>query len=794
MKISYNWLKELTGLDWSVEEMGERLTLSGTSCEDLIHTARHMEKVVVGEVIDLKPIEGASKIRLATVDTGAEKMDLVCGAPNVAVGQKVPVALLGAKMAGGMVIKKVKIRGVVSCGMICSETELGMSDDHSGILVLDPAAIPGTSLVEHLDYDDYLMEFELTPNRPDSTAAIGIARDLTVLGKSSVIKPTYDIKESTQKASDLIKISIEDQIGCPRYAARVIKNMKVAPSPWWVQKRLLCSGIRPISNIVDIGNLIMIETGNPLHAFDLDQLGSSEILVRRATAGEKFTTLDGNDHELTPDILMITNGEKGVAAAGVMGGLHSEVGDETTTVLLEAAYFNSSVIRKGRKQIGIVSEASTRFEKGVDPNNIEFALNRAAYLFQEICGGEVLAGIVDCYPAVIEPVSISFRPERCNAVLGTDISARRMKEIFTGLEFEVAGDDPMTVTVPTFRPDISGEIDLIEEIVRIEGFDSVPDAIGNTGPLYTPRHTMTGYENELRRLLAGAGFDETLGHGLAHSVKAKLLQPDEPQLRIVNPVSEDLDIMRNTLVADALNTIAHNIAHRNLDLQLFELGKAYFPPNQAGEWDEDDRLMIAVTGNTPGNWRNHPRPHDFYDLTGAIGVLGRHFQWPDLTFEAHSIPFFAEEESFRVLAGDLEIGRIGRVADRVARKFDVKQPVFLAELRVSSFIDIGKSQVEFSPLPVYPAAPRDLALLVGERSRVGDIVAVARQAAGPLAEEVSVFDLYTGKQIEKGKKSVGISITYRSAEGSLSSDEVDRMQQNVMDKLQSDFGAEVRDK
>ncbi|MEA3296466.1 MAG: phenylalanine--tRNA ligase subunit beta, partial [candidate division Zixibacteria bacterium] len=508
MKISYNWLRELTGLDWSPEEMGDRLTLCGTACEYIESTRQHMDKVIIGKVIELNPVQGADKIRQAVVDIGSESLGLICGAPNVAVGQKVPVAMIGAKLAGDIVIRKAKIRGVESVGMICSERELSISDDHSGILVLDDDAPLGKPLVEHLDFDDYILTFELTPNRPDSMSAIGIARDLAVLASTGLCRQVFDLKETSVPTSDFIKVSIDDPTACPRYAARVIRNVTIGPSPWWLKKKLLTAGIRPISNVVDITNFVMLECGHPLHAFDLERFGSGEVVVRRARDKEKFITLDSEEHELTEDILLITNGDTGVAAAGVMGGLDSEVQEDTTNILLEAAYFDPTVIRRSRKQLGVVSESSSRFEKGADPNGIPYAINRAACLFHDICGGEVLRGIVDCYPTEIQPKKIRFRPDRCNAVLGTNISSERMKQIFTALEFSVSGDEDFEVTAPTFRPDIEREIDLIEEIVRIKGYDSVQDSISNIGPLYTRIHSEDRFRSDIRHILNGTGYDE----------------------------------------------------------------------------------------------------------------------------------------------------------------------------------------------------------------------------------------------------------------------------------------------
>lgn len=794
MKISYNWLIELTGLDWSVEETADRLTMCGTACEDVEPTARYMDRVVVGEVVGLKLIEGASKIQLARVNIGSEVLDSVCGAPNVAVGQKVPLALIGAKLAGDFEMRKAKIRGVESTGMICSERELGISKDHSGIMVLEEKAPLGKPLIEYLDYDDYILTFELTPNRADSMSAIGIARDMAALASTKLRKPEFNLAESSERAGDCIKVSIEDIHGCPRYTARVIRNVKIAPSPWWIKKKLLMSGIRPISSVVDVTNLVMLETGHPLHAFDLDRFGSDEVVVRKAGQGEKFTTLDGQEHELTPEVLLITNGKKAVAAGGVMGGLDSEVGEDTTDVLLEAAYFDPSVIRKSRKRLDTVSESSTRFEKGADPNGIPYAIDRAAFLLQEVCGGEVLSGIVDYYPQKIEPITVSFRPKRCNYVLGIDISEDRMKEIFTNLEFTVEGSGQLEVTVPTFRPDVEREVDLIEEVARIEGYDTIPDAVTNIGSLFTPRHPIDTFRDEVRKILTGAGFDEMVGHGLADSRFARLLNPQARQLRLVNSVSKELDVMRNSLVPTALTVISHNISHRNLDLLLFEIGKAYFPPDENSVWREDLRILLAVTGSTSIGWREHPRPLDFYDLTGGLERLADHFHWPQFSFEAIEVPFLEDDISFNLLIGGQSNGVIGKLSSSILGKLDIKQPVFVAEIEVERLILMSRPLIEFTQLPLYPAAPRDLAIVVADNVQVGELVSMVKRTAGGLAESVRIFDLYTGKQIENGRKSVAISITYRSREGSLSSEQVDDLQQKVVDSLKQMFNAEIRDK
>ncbi len=794
MKISYNWLIELTGLDWSVDEMAERLTNCGTACEDIQAVGRFMDNVVVGEVVELKPIEGADKIRLATVNLGSETKELVCGAPNVAVGQKVPVALVGARLAGDMVIRKAKIRGIESSGMICSERELGISDDHSGIMVLDSDAPIGTPLKEYLAYDDYRLTFELTPNRPDSMSAIGIARDAAALASVKVRKPKISLIEVEEKALDIISVAIEDSDACPRYAARVIKNVKIGPSPWWIKRKLLISGIRPINNVVDITNYVLLETGHPLHAFDLDRFGSRKVVVRRARDKEMFTTLDGKEHELIPDVLLITNGNTGVAAAGVMGGLDSEVEDTTTNILLESAYFNPSVIRKSRKHLGFVTESSTRFEKGADPNGVLYAMDRAAALMAELCGGEVLAGVVDCYPKPIEPKTIDLRPQRCNDILGTSLSVERMAQILSNLEFEVKTEEKLSVTVPTFRPDIEREIDLIEEVVRIEGFFNVPDAITNIGPLFTPIHPEDKFVEEMRTLLTGAGFDEVLSHGLANSKLVKKINPDLPAVHLLNTATAELDVMRNSMMSSMLTIISHNVAHRNIDLKLFEIGKVYFPPSASEDWKEEGRVALAVTGKTPNTWRETPRLFDFYDLTGALELVRSHFRWGSWSFEAAELPGFDKSLSYIVKLDNTPIGSIGQVASGITDFLDIKQPVLIVEFSIEELAGISTRQIEFTPLPQYPAAPRDIAMMLDLSVPVGEVIDAVKETAGELAESVDLFDVYTGKQIESGKKSIAISISYRSSKGSLSSEEVDAVQQKVIGMLKEKFNAVIRDK
>ncbi len=795
MKISYNWLIELTGLNWPVDEVADRLTLCGDAVEEIESTSGHFDRVIVGQVVALEPVPKADKIQLARVDTGSDTLQVICGAPNVVEGQKIAFAQIGACLKGGFSIKRAKIRGVESFGMICSQRELGLSDDHSGIWVLPGDAPVGTPLVDYLDFDDYILTFEITPNRPDSLCALGLARDLAALGGVPLKRPEYRLQQIDEPARKHVSVAIDDQDACPRYAARVIRGISVGQSPWWLQKKLITAGMRPINNVVDVTNFVMLECGHPLHAFDLGGFGSNRVVVRRAREGEEFTTLDERRHKLTPDVLLITNGREAVAAGGVMGGLDSEVEDDTETILLEAAYFNPSVIRKSRRHLGLNTESSYRFERGTDPNGIEYAINRAAQLLAELCGGEVCNGIVDCYPRRIEPRTISYRPERCNKILGTGYSTDRMVDIFRCLGFTVERSDPMLVTVPTFRPDIEREIDLIEEVVRIEGYASVPDAVENVGPLYTPAPEQEEFRDDIRRLLTGAGFDEIYTSGLSNGKLAEWLHPGLPMVRLANSLSSELDIMRNSLIPPDLGVVSHNIAHRSLNLRLFEIGKVYLPPsNGDGEPVEEERLCLMVSGQTEQGWRQVPRELDFYDLTGALEILRSHFRWPALEFSFGGAGYFEPDQSFALFLHGAVIGRIGRFTDQVLSRFDIKQPVVGLEVSLAPLVAARSPLTQFKPLPQFPAAHRDLAVIVDESVPAGDLICAIKDAAGGLARSVEIFDLYQGKQIAAGKKSLAFAITYRSDDRSLESEEVDKRQEQVIRKLKQDFNAEIRDK
>ncbi len=793
MQIPYSWIKELVDITWSPKELAERLTLCGTQAEAAPFVETSLESIVVGRIVEIKPVKGTDHLSTAQVNIGSEVLQVICGAPNARAEQKVVLAKVGAVLKGVGEIKKAKIRGVESYGMICSERELGLSDDHSGIMVLDKDAPVGEPVAGYLGIDDYLLKFDLTPNRGDSLSAVGIARDAAVLADKRLRKPEYIMEEIRERADSWVKISIADSEACPRYAARIIKEVKVGPSPWWIKRKLIISGIRPISNVVDITNLVMLELGHPLHAFDYNLFSGKEVLVRRAEEGEKFTTLDGKEHQLNKEVLLITDGKQGVAAAGVMGGLNSEVSDSTSEILLESAYFNPITIRRSRQRLGITTESSARFEKGADPNIVTEALNRAAYLIQEYAGGQILQGIVDCYPRKIFPLRIKLRATRVNKVLGTNITAERIKEILKGLEFEPMGDETPEVLVPTFRPDITREMDLIEEIARIEGYDKIPTADRNIGPLFTHLAEDDILRQALRQIMTAQGYDEIYGSGMADPRLLGVVSGFQPAVKILNPIAEEMSVLQNSLIYSLLRAAAHNFAHRNLDIRLFELGKVFHPAAQGAPPVETEQLGIIVSGSSEMHWFAKERKYDFFDLKGALEGILAAVPLEEIEFQPDNTVPFEAGISFSLRIGGKEVGKAGEIAADILRIFDIKQTGYVAVLDFEALLEYRKPAAEYEPLPKYPSAPRDVALIVDESVKVADLMQGIKTTGGKLLEKVVLFDLYRGKQIGDGKKSLAFALTFRSNERSLESKEVSDIYDKITDYLKNQFKAEIRE-
>jgi phenylalanyl-tRNA synthetase beta chain len=792
MILPYSWIKELSGVDWPVDELVRRLTAAGVAGVAEKHHREHFDHVVTGKIVKLDKHPQADKLQVAVVDTGNGIHTVVCGAPNCAVGQIVALALPGANLKGEFPVKEITMRGVKSAGMICAEDELGLSDDHSGIMILDSALPLGQPIYDTLGLDDAIINFEITPNRPDCLSAIGVARESAVLaGKDFRFIPPVP-KEIPAKASDRISVKIEDPDGCPRYTARVIDNIKIGESPQWLKKRLTDCGVRPINNVVDISNLVMLETGHPLHAFDYDRFGSREVVVRKADAGEKFITLDGKEHLLDESVLMITNGKDGVAAAGVMGGLYSEVVENTKTVLLEAAYFDPGVIRRSARKLGMTSESAYRFERGVDPEGVVAATNRAAALMAELAGGEVLSGIIDNYAKKIAPKQISLRLSRIKRLLGAEIELSFVKSCLERLGMTVIPGDPLVVTAPTFRPDLEREVDLIEEIARIYGLDNIPVSRENSGPLYSPTHRRDTIKTDLRNIMTGLGYEETLGSGMAQAERLGRISPEIKPVLLTNPLSDEFAVLRPNLLYSLLTSAGNNVRHRNIDLKIFEIGRIYIkgePEHQEEEW-----FGILQSGNlSEPFWKNQAPPADLFDIKGVLTCLSEALETPSLTFEPCPHAGYDSTQSFNVVAGKTCCGRAGKVDPKAGKLFDIKQDCFVAELNIATLISLYQGIKPFQALPRFPASTRDIAIIIDDTIPAGKIHEAIVAVGGDLIETVGVFDLFTGGSIPAGKKSVAFSISFRSPEKTLEDKEVDALHGRIVADLEKNFNARLRE-
>lgn len=790
MQTSYQWLKELVEFDYDPETLGHKLTMTGVEVAKIEPLAGELKKVVVGKVVSCETHPNAENLQVCEVEYGvADPLSVVCGAPNVREGMKAPLALVGAVIDGHK-IKSVDKFGVKSEGMLCSEMELGLSDDQSGILELDAAMKIGAGIIEALELDDQVIHFDLTPNRPDCLSTIGIARDIAAISGSPLRRPKVELEEIEAEASEAVKIEIADPEACPRYAARVIENVEIGPSPWWIKRRLLAAGVRSINNVVDITNYVMMEYGHPLHGFDYDNFRKPEVLVRRAEEGEKFTTLDGVERTLSRDVLLITDGEAPVAIGGIMGGEFSEVTQKTTRVLLESAYFEPRTIRRGRKFINLQSESQDRFERGADPNIVPVALDRAAALIAKYAGGEVLSGIVDCYPEPIEPLQLELRPARVNQILATDLSSPQMIDALKALEFEVKPGKTISATVPTWRPDVTREIDLIEEVARITGYENIPELTVPGGDLVTHRVASEEFIDEVRMTLTAQGFFEIVTNSIVDPKQVTQLGTDTA-VELLNPLSEDLKWLRPELYTNLLNVVRHNRNHQVEGIKVFEIGKT-FSPVKKGIPSESFKLGLAWCGSDSGeNWAFHPGEFGFQDVRGALEVVAE-LTSAELELLPAGHPVFADGVCFEVKLGNTLLGYCGQVENKQARAFGIKADVYLAQLDLEGLFRRRRSVPEFKELPRFPASERDLAVVVAESAVTSELLATIRKSGGDKLVDLVVFDLYRGKQIGTGLKSVAFRLIFRDESKTLTDEYIDRVSSEIVTALENEHDAKLR--
>jgi phenylalanyl-tRNA synthetase beta chain len=759
--------------------------------ETITPLGKDLERVVVGEVKRMQKHPQAAHLSVCEVEIGSEFLQIVCGASNVKERAKIPVALIGARLPTGMEITKTKKRGVDSFGMICSEKELGVGEDQQGIMILDSQLKIGLPISVALDLEDFVLDLDLTPNRADCLSIVGVARDVAALSGSSVKKPQIKFNETDELTKDWVEVEIEDSAACPRYAARVIQEVKIKDSPFWLKRKLESVGMRSINNVVDVTNFVMMETGHPLHAFDYDLFSQKKVVVRRAKSGEKFVTLDQVERRLNKEILLITDGKKPVAIAGIMGGMESEVSSNTKNVLLESAYFDPKVIRRGRIYLGVSTEASQRFERGVDPNGVVNAANRACQLLEGLAGGKVLKGVVDSYPSPIMPVQVTLRPQKVNQILATNLKSKQMVQILKRLDMEVSENQDLKVRVPTFRPDLSREIDLVEEIARIYGYDKIETSLRASGNLITPVTEEDKLVTRLKRLLVGKGFFEVLTNNLVDPRILKRMCPDLSAIKLQNPLSEEMSVLTISLAYGLLSVISWNKNRREEDLRIFELGKVYI----AGENhmpEERWHLGLALSGKRePIHWGMRETEVDLYDLKGVLESLLDNL-YLSFRLDSKENALLKPSSSFEIKVNGDTVGIWGEVAEEILELFEIKGKVFTAELDFEKLLVCIPKKRPFLPLPKFPSVDRDIAIVVDEDILSGSISEKIKMVGGNLIEELILFDVYRGKQIRPGKKSLAYSIRYRSKDKTLTDEEVDRIHQKVISELEESFGASLR--
>ena len=797
MNVTLNWLKAYIDFEFSPGELADRLTMLGVEVESVKHLGTELEGVIVGSVTSIRPHPNADKLVLCQVDTGeTEELQIVCGAPNAREGMLAPVATIGATLPVGLTIKRAKLRGETSQGMLCSEKELGLSDDAAGLMELSTDIPLGTPLSEALGLDDVVFELEITPNRPDCLSLIGVAREIRAETGNPLKLPTVDLQESGINIRDLTSVTIDAPDLCPRYAARVIQGVKVAESPAWLQQRLESVGIGVINNIVDVTNFVLMEYGQPLHAFDYHKLAENRIVVRRARDNEQITTLDEVARELTSDMLVIADAEKPVALAGIMGGYDSEIMETTCDVLLESAYFNPLSIRATAKALGISTEASYRFERGADPGAVLAALDRAAQLIAELTGGTICDGIVDVYPGQQPLTEIQLRPERVNFVLGTTIETAEMVQILDRLGFDVDTTGKVyQVVVPTFRSDVTREIDLIEEIARVYGYDNIPTTLPK-GDIPVPAPTpKTEARRRIKHFLLAAGMMEAVNYSFCdpNCFDKIRLNADDPlrnTLQLRNPLSPEMSVLRTTLTPGLLENAQHNRNHQIDTIALFEIGGVFV---HDGEEKEPERVTGVLAGQIGEGVYSDPYRHpDFFDIKGLVEGMLEVCGVVDWTLQKTDAPTFHPGRNAEVLLGNRRIGVFGEVHPEVLENYDLPYKAYLFEFDLEGLADAATFAKRFEPISIYPKVARDLAIVVDKETLSDMPTELIYTTGGDSVDSVRLFDVYEGEQVPEGKKSLAYTITYHSATETLTDKAVNTLHDEVVKCLNRELGAELR--
>lgn len=800
MKVPISWLRELVDFDATPEDLAEKLTFSGVEVEGIEKTGSDYTNVVVGEITAITRHPGADRLRLCRVNDGRQEVAVVCGADNFKVGDKAPLARIGAKLANGMVIKETQIRGEISFGMLCAEDELGLSDDHSGIMVLPPDSRAGTPFARIAGEPDTVLDLEITWNRPDCLSMIGIAREAAALYGSRVKLPGVKYPEAGRPVKGYVRVAIKDPELCPRYTARVITDIKQRPSPQWMQRRLSMCGVRPINNVVDITNYVLLECGQPLHAFDCELVRDKQIIVRRASPGEKMKTLDGSLRNLAPEMLVIADAERAVALAGVMGGEGSEINDGTKNVLLESAAFDPASIHGTSAALGLGTESSYRFERGVDVEGVDWASRRATALMVELADAVAAKGVVDAYPNPRKGRKIKCRFGKVRDLIGADISNQKIVSILKSVQLKVekAGKSDCIVTAPSFRRDLEIEADLVEEIARLNGLDKVPAIPPVAVVVPDAGDSASQAKDRLINDLVSLGLSQVVNYSFTSRELLDLFGGDTEGRRAVlpNPVSSDHGVMRDSLLPQMVETLGRNLARQVSDACFFEAGKVFFKESDR-HIGEEERVCIGIMGKKIRPLLDRKRPVSadevFLWLKGIVQAICRMEHVQDVDFQPLDKSCFRQGYAVLVLINREPCGEMGILSEDIASKWRMIEPVGIAEIREMPVISAVFRQMSIRPLPQYPSVDRDIAMIVPVGMKHEEIVKVIWKSAPGELTKVELFDIFTSKEMGEGFKSVAYALTYMSRKRTLTDEEANSYHQTIKEVLKKELGVQIRE-
>jgi phenylalanyl-tRNA synthetase beta chain len=803
LKISLNWLKDYIDLSGiTVEEIVDKITISGLEVEEVEYQARVFDNFIVGFVKEKVKHPNADKLSLCKIFDGKEDIKVVCGAPNVEEGQKIPFAKVGAVVPnGGFKIAAVKIRGEESFGMICSEKELGLSDDHSGIMVLDSSLKEGTPLADALNLNDVILDIAITANRPDALSHIGIARELSALFNRKMEYPEIQLKRSKKKSEDLAKVEVKDSVGCPRYIGKVVTDVEIKDSPEWMKTRLKNIGLRPISNVVDITNYVMQEVGQPLHAFDLDTVKGKKIIVRRALENEDFVTLDSKQRKMANTDLMICDAETSVGVAGVMGGENSEITSSTKNILIESAHFNPSMIRKTAKKLGLQTDASYRFERGSDPDIAVWAARRAAQLMALYAGGDAANGEIDIYPVKIKKRVVTLRYSRIEKIQGYKISKKDTVRILTNLGFEVEAidSDKYKVKVPNFRPDVEREIDLIEEVARVYGYDKIPD-IEKISVVLDAKIDETQFADKVKNILTGMGFYEIMTNSLLEKETALRFGN---AISVLNPKSSDMSHLRPSLLPGIMSTISRNIKVKERNLQLFEIGKVFSRKEGITEenikkfedFSEEEFLTVAISGSADSDeWYGKEQFFTLFDIKGVADEFFSKLNLVSGIEEEYDFESNFLEDALRYRVNGVIIAEFGKIKKDILKLFDIEQNVFLMNVNIDLLKSFKPAEKEFKELLRYPKVVRDIALVVSEKITSKEVVSEIKEIGSNLLHHIKLFDIFRSESLGQGKKSLAFQLEFYDETKTLTEDEVEKEFWQIIKRVELKLNAQLRGK